>query len=148
MKSYSILLVEDNQMAIELIISAFNDKEIEDTVHIVESGQEALDLLFGKGKYSDRKEYPLPNIVLLDLKMPGIDGFDVLKKVKNTPVLKRIPIIILSSSRNDNDIAKCFDLGANSYIRKPISFGELVDTIDRINIYWNKINIFPAGYQD
>ena len=146
--SNTILLVEDNPMAIELIISAFNDKETDNSIHMVQSGEEALDYLFGKDKYSARNLYPIPSIVLLDLKMSGIDGFDVLEKIKNTPILKRIPIIVLSSSKNNDDIKKCFDLGANSYIRKPISFEDLVDTIETINTYWNTINIFPVNYQD
>ena len=148
MKPYSILLVKDNQMAIELIISAFNDKETDNSIHMVQSGEEAIDYLFGNNKYSARNIYPIPSIILLDLKMTGIDGFDVLKKIKNTPVLKRIPIIIFSSSKNNDDIKKCFDLGANSYIRKPISFEDLVDTIETINTYWNTINIFPVNHQD
>lgn len=146
--SNTILLVEDNPMAVELIISAFNDKETDNSIHMVQSGEEAIDYLFGNNKYSARNIYPIPSIILLDLKMTGIDGFDVLKKIKNTPVLKRIPIIIFSSSKNNDDIKKCFDLGANSYIRKPISFEDLIDTIESINTYWNTINVFPVNPRD
>ena len=142
--SNTILIVEDNQMTIELIISAFNDKNIDADIRSVNNGKEALDYIFGKDKYSARNNYPLPGIILLDLDMPGVNGFEVLDKVKNTPELKRIPIVIFTSSKKDEDIKKCLDLGANSYIRKPISFQTLVDTIESIYFYWNKLNIIPV----
>jgi len=145
--SNTILLVEDNQMAVELIISAFFDREVDLSIQAVQNGNMALEYILGEGKFSSRNEYPLPCIILLDLKIPGIDGFGVLKKLKNTPVLKRIPVIIFSSSNSQEDIEKCFDLGANSYIRKPGSFEALLNTIENIYIYWNSLNVFPSYLQ-
>ena len=104
-KPATILLVEDNRMDVELTLDAFGEAHLGKKVYVANNGQEALDYLFGNGKYAERDQYPLPDIVLLDLKMPGIDGFEVLRQVKQAPVLKRLPIIVLTSSTQDGDRA-------------------------------------------
>ena len=141
--SAHILLVEDNRMDVELTLDAFREVRLENQVSVARDGQEALDYLFGQGKYADRKEYPLPDIILLDLKMPGIDGFGVLRKVKNTPILKRIPIIVLTSSTDEGDRTLSYDNGVNSYLVKPVSFGGFLEVVSKIENYWISLNVGP-----
>jgi len=142
-KPAHILLVEDNSMDIELTLDAFHEAKLLNTIYVVKSGLDALDYLFGKGKYSDRKEYPLPNLVLLDLKLPGIDGFEVLKQIKAAPVLKRLPVVILTSSKEEGDRALSYDRGANSYLVKPVSFEGFLGIVREINGYWLSLNVSP-----
>jgi CheY-like chemotaxis protein len=136
-----ILLVEDNQMDIVLTLDAFKEARLENTINVVKNGEEALDYMFGRGKYTDRMMYPLPSLILLDLKMPGIDGFEVLRQIKSTPKLKRIPVVILSSSKEEGDRALSYDTGANSYLLKPVSFDGFVEIVKRIDNYWFSLNI-------
>jgi CheY-like chemotaxis protein len=138
-----ILLVEDNRMDVELTLDAFNEAKLSNTIHIASNGQEALDYLFGRGQYADRKAYPIPNLILLDLKLPGIDGFEVLRQIKSTPVLKRLPVVILTSSKEEGDRALSYDHGANSYLVKPISFEGFLDVVKQINGYWFSLNVAP-----
>jgi CheY-like chemotaxis protein len=108
-----ILLVEDNQMDVILTLDAFREAKLQNKINVARNGQEALDYLFGEGKYSNRIEFPMPTIILLDLKMPGIDGFEVLSRIKSTEGLKRIPVVILTSSKDEGDRALSYDIGAN-----------------------------------
>ncbi len=138
-----ILLVEDNRMDIELTLDAFREARLLNTIQVVTDGQEALDYLLGRGRFVDRREYPMPNIILLDLKLPGLDGFEVLRQVKSMPVLKRIPIIILTSSKEEGDRALSYDRGANSYLVKPVSFDGFLDIVRQVNGYWLSLNVAP-----
>lgn len=138
-----ILMVEDNPMDVELALHAFREIRLRHEIQVVTTGIEALDALFGHGEFADRVRYPLPDLVLLDLNLPGVDGFDVLRRVKSTPVLKRLPIVILTSSREDGDRALSYDMGANSYLVKPITFGDFVDVVHRIERYWLSLNVGP-----
>lgn len=142
-KPAHILLVEDNRMDVELTLDAFREARLLNTVHVSPTGQDALDYLFGRGPYADREAHPMPNLVLLDLKLPGVDGFDVLREVKSTPILKRLPVIILTSSREEGDRALGYDIGANSYIVKPVSFAGFLDVIRQIEGYWISLNVAP-----
>jgi CheY-like chemotaxis protein len=137
----NILLVEDNQMDIVLTLDAFREVRLKNRVSVARNGQEALDYLFGFGKYSDRVLYPMPNLILLDLKMPGIDGFEVLRQIKKADKLKRIPVIILTSSKEEGDRALSYDMGANSYLMKPVSFDGFTDVVKKIDDYWFTLNI-------
>ena len=112
---------------------------------VVTGGQDALDYLFGEGKYTDRTRFPLPSLVLLDLKLPGIDGFEVLRRIKSTPMLKRLPVIILTSSKEEGDRAFSYDNGANSYLVKPVSFDGFLDVVRKIEGYWLALNVAPPG---
>ncbi len=103
----------------------------------------ALDYLFGVGCYADRQARPLPDIVLLDLKMPGVDGFEVLRRVKAAPPLCRIPVIVLTSSKEEGDRATAYDVGANSYLLKPVSFSGFLDVIRKVEAYWIELNLPP-----
>jgi CheY-like chemotaxis protein len=138
-----ILLVEDNRMDIELTLDAFREARLKNTIQVTQNGQEALDYLFGRGKYAGRDVYPMPNLVLLDLKLPGIDGFEVLRQIKSTPLLKRLPVIILTSSKEEGDRALSYDTGANSYLVKPVSFDGFLGVIREISNYWLTLNVAP-----
>ena len=138
-----ILLVEDNRMDVELTLDAFQEARLLNTIHVSPNGQDALDYLFGRGKYTDRLTYPMPSLVLLDLKLPGVDGFEVLRQVKSAPILRRLPVIILTSSKEEGDRALTYDIGANSYIVKPVSFNGFLDVIRQIEGYWISLNVAP-----
>lgn len=136
-----ILLVEDNPMDVVLTLDAFKEAKLKNKVNVARDGEEALDYLFGHGKYSDRNSYPIPSLILLDLKMPGIDGFEVLRRIKNTDILKRIPVVILTSSKEEGDRTLSYDIGANSYLLKPVAFNGFIDVIKKIDDYWFSLNI-------
>ncbi len=142
-KTAHILLVEDNQMDVELTLDAFHEARLSNTVQVTRNGQEALDYLFCRGKYAGRESYLLPDLVLLDLKMPGIDGFEVLRQIKSTAGLKRLPVIILTSSKEEGDRAMSYDNGANSYLVKPVSFEGFLDVVRTIGDYWLTLNMGP-----
>lgn len=135
----NILLVEDNPDDVELTILALERNNIANPVTVVRDGQEALDYLFYKGKYANAK-HDLPNLVLLDLKLPKVDGIEVLQSIKADRILKLIPVVVLTSSKQDNDVLKSYDLGVNSYIRKPVDFDQFVETVKQIGFYWLLIN--------
>jgi CheY-like chemotaxis protein len=144
-----ILLVEDSRMDVELTLDAFREARLANTIHVASNGQEALDYLFGRGSYADRAAYPLPNLILLDLKLPGIDGHGVLRQIKGTPELKRLPVIILTSSKEEGDRALSYDNGANSYLVKPVSFEGFLDVVRQLEDYWFTLNVGPPeiGYE-
>jgi len=142
-KPAHILLVEDNLMDIELTLDAFREARLSNAIHVVHDGGEALDYLFGRGLFADRQTHPLPNIILLDIKLPGIDGFEVLRQIKSTPLLKRLPVIILTSSKDEGDRALSYDIGANSYLVKPVSFEGFLHVVQQVDGYWLTINVAP-----
>lgn len=142
-KSAHILLVEDERMDTELALDAFREAQLTNTVHVAADGQTALDYLFGRGEYADREAFPLPDLILLDLKLPGVDGFEVLRQLKSAPVLKRIPAVILTSSKEEGDRALGYDLGANSYLVKPVSFEGFLELVSEIESYWLTLNVGP-----
>ena len=142
-KQAIILLVDDNRMDVELTLDAFRQAKLINKIQVAGGGQEALDYLFGNGKYSDRSVYPIPNLILLDLKMPGIDGFEVLNQVKSTDLIKRIPVVILTSSREEGDRALSYDTGANSYLVKPVGFEGFLEVVRQVDDYWLALNVSP-----
>lgn len=139
-----ILLVEDNEMDVELTLDAFREARFTNSIHVARNGEEALDYLFGKGAYADRAKFPLPDLILLDLKMPGIDGHEVLSQVKSTEGLKRLPVVVLTSSKEEGDLEMSYDCGANSYLVKPISFDGFLDVVQKISDYWLTLNVSPS----
>lgn len=147
-KPVQILLVEDNKMDIALTLDAFRVARLSNNISVCRNGEEAIKYLFGEENYSDRKNFPLPDIILLDLKMPGMDGFQVLKKIKNTDDIKRIPVIILTSSKEEGDLAMSYDLGANSYLVKPVSFEGFLIVVNKITDYWITLNVKPPINSD
>ena len=142
-KHASILLVEDNLMDVELIMDAFKEARLSNEIVVARNGQEALEYLFGEGCYEDRDQYPLPDVVLLDLKMPGIDGHEVLRRIKGKEMLKRLPVIVLTSSTDEGDRAMSYDNGANSYLVKPVSFDDFLKVVKQVSDYWLRLNIMP-----
>jgi two-component system response regulator len=138
-----ILLVEDSRMDVELTLDAFHEAKLLNTIHVASDGQQALDYLFGRGVYADRKTFPKPNLVLLDLKLPGVDGFEVLRQIKSTPILKRLPVVILTSSIEEGDRALSYENGANSYLVKPVSFDGFMSVVRQIEGYWLALNVAP-----
>ncbi|HOI64791.1 MAG TPA: response regulator, partial [Mesotoga sp.] len=129
MSAVVILLVEDNLMDVELTLDAFAQVGLKNTVTIARTGEEALNYICGKGKFADKKNFPTPDLVLLDLKLPGISGHEVLAELKNDERTRRIPVVVLTSSHEEGDRAVCYDNGVNSYLVKPIDFGEFVKVV-------------------
>lgn len=138
-KESYILLIEDNPDDVELTKMAFEQNNFANEIEVVKDGQEALDFLIGDTP-SGIKAKGLPVIILLDLKLPKVDGHEVLKEIKAHKKLKRIPVVILTSSKQEEDIIKGYDLGANSYVRKPVSYTEFVDVVNSMGVYWLAIN--------
>jgi len=135
-----ILLVEDNPNDAELAIRALKKQNLGNNLIHVEDGAEALDFIYGMGKYSSRNTNNIPKVILLDLKLPKIGGIEVLQKVKADARTKSIPVVVLTSSAEDPDIKKCYELGANSYIVKPVQFDNFAKTIANIGLYWVVVN--------
>jgi two-component system response regulator len=143
MNQAPILLVEDNPSDIELTIKALEKVQIKNNLVVAENGSEALDYLFGIGIYAGRDTSKPPAVVLLDLKLPGIDGLEVLKMIRLKSLTHRQPVIILTSSTEDSDLKTSYDLGVNSYIRKPVDFNEFTETIGHLVTYWLGFNETP-----
>jgi CheY-like chemotaxis protein len=140
-----ILLVEDLKDDIELTLRVLNKSKLENRIHITRDGQEALDYMYRKGKYEDENKAPMPDLILLDIKLPKVDGLEVLKQLKSDPKFKRIPTVILTVSQREEDINKSYDLGANSYIVKSVAFDEFNETIENIERYWALTNTPPVA---
>jgi two-component system response regulator len=138
-----ILLVEDNPDDQALTLRALKANNIMNPVVLVEDGAEALDYLFGTGGYADRDTSALPQVVLLDLKLPKVDGLEVLKRLRGTPRTRLLPVVILTSSKEDRDVVSGYSLGANSYIRKPVDFGEFREAVRQLGLYWLLLNVPP-----
>jgi two-component system response regulator len=131
-----IMLVEDNEDHAELTMEVLKKNCIFNKVIQFLDAESAYDYLFGENKSRNRREYPFPDIILLDVKLPGMNGFELLQIIKNRPETKRIPVIILTTSKRDEEVAKGYDYGANSYIVKPINFSEFKAKIGDLQLYW------------
>ena len=143
MHTKMILLVEDNQDDEELALLAFRKSNIANEVVVARDGAEALDYLFGTGAYAGRDTPVLPQVVLLDLKLPKIDGLEVLKRLRDNPRTKRLPVVVLTSSREDQDLIESYNLGANSYVRKPVDFARFAEAVRQLQMYWLVLNEAP-----
>jgi two-component system, response regulator len=135
-----ILLVEDNLDDEELTLRALQKSNILNPVHVARDGVEALDYLFARGVHAGRNAKELPQIVLLDLKLSKLDGLDVLRAIRSDPRTKRLPVVILTSSAEEQDVLSGYELGANSYIRKPVDFTQFVDAVKQLGLYWLVLN--------
>ena len=140
MNSRVILLVEDNRDDEELTLRALAKSNITNRVVVVRDGVEALDWMFRRGMHANRPENDVPQVVLLDLKLPKIDGLEVLRQLRANDTTKLTPIVILTSSVEEQDLVRGYGLGANSYIRKPVDFTQFVDAIKQLGIYWLVLN--------
>ncbi|MEC4893272.1 MAG: response regulator [Oscillatoria sp. PMC 1051.18] len=141
---YPILLVEDDSNDVLLIQRACQRAKIANPVIVVEDGDEAVSYLSGEGKYAERETYPLPVIMLLDLKLPRRSGLEVLTWLRNQPRVKRLPVVVLTSSRENQDVDRAYDIGVNSYLIKPVAFEDLMELIENLNIYWLLLNEHPS----
>ncbi len=138
-----ILLVEDNPNDAELTMRALSKHNIANKLFVVRDGAEALDYIFADGNYSDRKIEDVPKVVFLDLKLPKVDGLEVLRKIKSDERTKTIPVVMLTSSREEQDIVRSYKLGVNSYIVKPVDFDKFVDAVSELGLYWLLLNQPP-----
>jgi CheY-like chemotaxis protein len=143
MADRKILLVEDNQSDIELTRRAFVKEHILNELIVAEDGKEALDYLLGRAAFEGRDLSDMPALILLDLKLPFIDGKEVLRQIRANEKTKRIPVVVLTSSREEQDVAETYDLGVNSYIRKPVDFVQFSSAIKQLGFYWLVINEPP-----
>jgi two-component system response regulator len=135
--------VEDNLSDVELTRRAFEKRHISNSLMVAEDGKEALDYLFAEGVHVGRDVTDLPTLVLLDLKLPKVDGLEVLRRIRADPRTKRLPVVILTSSSEEQDLAASYDLGANSYIRKPVDFAKFAEAIEYLGLYWLVLNEPP-----
>ena len=131
-----ILLVEDNPDHTELILRSFQDYRVVNQIYHIPDGEAALDYLFRRGEYADPQKSPRPHVILLDLRLPKVDGMEVLKEIKAGEELRRIPVVILTTSEAERDIARAYDNHANSYLVKPIGFGKFTQLMDDLGFYW------------
>lgn len=140
-----ILLVEDNPNDAELTIRALKKNKLANQLVHVRDGQEALDFLFAEGKYADRQINENPRVMFLDLKMPKLSGIEVLKIIKSDDRTRRIPVVVLTSSNEDPDLQACYDLGANSYVVKPVEFDAFIKAVSDLGMYWMILNKSPMA---
>jgi two-component system response regulator len=147
-KQGTILLVEDNPDDIELTLRAFRKNNIANDMAITRDGAEALDYLFCRGAYTDRDADDLPRLILLDLNLPKLDGLQVLERLRADERTKLLPVVILTSSKEEQDMVSGYQFGANSYVRKPVDFNEFVEAVRHIGLYWLLINELPSPHRN
>jgi CheY-like chemotaxis protein len=143
-----ILLVEDNPQDAEMTLRALTKRNLANRVRHAQDGEEALQFLFGSDASAGRRSASLPKVVLLDLKLPKVDGLEVLQKIKSEESTRSIPVVVLTSSREDRDLVDAYSLGANSYIVKPVEFDKFLDAVQQLGLYWlivNKTPFFPEA---
>lgn len=138
-----ILIVEDNPTDAELTIRALKKNNLANNIFLVEDGELALDFLYSRGKFADRKENKNPKVVFLDLKLPKVDGLEVIKEIKSDEKLKSIPVVVLTSSNEESDIIESYKLGVNSYITKPVDFEKFMLAVKELGFYWLLLNQPP-----
>ncbi len=142
-----IMLVEDNPGDIALTLRALKKNNIVNEVILANDGQEALDYIFGTGKYAGQEALPLPCVILLDIKLPRIDGLEVLRRIRADERTRIIPVVMLTSSKEEEDVLTSYQLGANSYIRKPVDFDKFVEAMKLLGMYWLLLNEPPPPHR-
>jgi two-component system, response regulator len=143
MPERTILLVEDNPADVTLTIRALKRANIANELVVARDGVEALDYLFGTGQYVGRDINELPVVVLLDLKLPKIDGIEVLKRIRTNTLTKLVPVVVLTSSKEKSDVAACYEYSCNSYVRKPVDFNQFAEAVKQLGLYWLVLNEPP-----
>lgn len=144
-RTTTILLVEDNPDDEALTVRAFKKSNLSNDVVVAHDGVEALDYLFARGAFADRNPHELPNLVLLDIKLPKLDGLEVLERIRENELTRMLPVVMLTSSKEQDDLARSYELGANSYIRKPVDFAQFMTAIQQLGLYWLVLNERPPG---
>ena len=142
-KPIDILLVEDNETDVKITLRAFSKVAIKNTIHVVNDGQEALDFMHHEGNYQDKEKFPRPDLILLDINLPKVDGFQVLEELKKDIRFNYIPVVMLTSSRDQEDIARSYRDGAASFIPKPLNYDDFVKVVEGFIFYWNVMNKLP-----
>ncbi|MCP4639192.1 MAG: response regulator [bacterium] len=140
-----VLMAEDNKHDILATKRAWKTHNIANPLHIVRDGEECLDYLYGRGTYSEPGSAPTPNLLLLDLKMPKLDGLGVLKAIRADEQLSHLPVVVLTTSDDDEDKAQSYNMGVNAYIRKPVGFDNFADAIKMINLFWELVDVPEEG---
>jgi two-component system response regulator len=138
-----ILLVEDNPEDVEITLRAFQKYNLSNKIQVVRDGEEALECIFCTGRYADRSVSD-PRLILLDLKLPKVDGIEILQRCKSDPRTKSIPIVILTSSREERDLVNSYNLGVNSYVVKPVDFSQFTESVRQVGLYWMVMNQLPS----
>ncbi len=144
--SQAILLVEDNPKDLKLTLHALRGQNLANRIEVARDGEEALDYLFCKGPHANRSFDHPPRVVLLDLKLPGIDGLEVLRAVKGDPRTKTIPVVILTASKEEKDLVESYNLGVNAYIQKPVDFDQFRKIVDQVGLFWLVVNEPPPAH--
>ncbi len=143
-KPVEILLVEDNPNDVELTLLALQDNNLTNPIHVARDGAEALEFIFATGAYAGRNVNQIPKVILLDLKLPKVDGLEVLRCIKGDPRTRTIPVVVLTSSREERDIVESYELGVNSYITKPVDFEQFTAAVRTLGMYWLLLNQPPV----
>ena len=144
-KSKILLLIEDNPDDEALTIRALKKHNIANEIVVARDGEEALDFIYTRGRFAGRDPDNPPQVILLDLKLPKIDGLEVLRQIRNHPATRRVPVVVLTSSNEEKDIISSYDLGANSYVRKPVDFEQFLEAARQLGLYWLVLNETPRG---
>ncbi len=134
-----ILLVEDNPQDVELTLRAFRKRKLSNPVHVARDGEEALDYIHRRGRFAG--DAPIPGVVLLDIRLPKVDGIEVLRQMRAHGAYRTVPVVMLTTSKDDTDIRRCYELGVNSYIVKPVDFDKFLGVVEQIDLYWMLTNV-------
>ncbi len=140
-ENLAILLVEDNPQDVELTLRAFRRRKLSNPIHVARDGEEALDYVHRRGAFA--QDAPIPGVVLLDIRLPKVDGIEVLRQMRADPSYRTVPVVMLTTSQEDTDIRRCYELGVNSYIVKPVDFDKFLTVVERVDLYWLLTNV-PA----
>jgi two-component system, response regulator len=140
-----ILLIEDSPEDVEITLRAFQKYGLAHKIHVVRDGEEALECIFRTGRYADRPACTNTRLILLDLKLPKVDGIEILQRCKSDPRTKNIPVVVLTSSREERDLNESYNLGVNSYIIKSLDFSQFTETVRQVGLYWMGLNQLPSG---
>ncbi len=134
-----ILLVEDNPQDVELTLRAFRKRKLSNPVHVARDGEEAVDYIHRRGRFAG--DAPIPGVVLLDIRLPKVDGIEVLRQMRAHATYRTVPVVMLTTSKDDTDIRRCYELGVNSYIVKPVDFDKFLGVVEQIDLYWMLTNV-------
>jgi two-component system response regulator len=141
----TLLLVEDNPDDEELTLRALRKQNLANDIVVARDGQEALDWMFAEGEYATRDINDLPQVILLDLKLPKVDGLQVLERIRANNITRNVPVVVLTSSNEEQDLLRSYDLGANSYVRKPVDFEQFLEAARQLGLFWLVLNEVPYG---